>query len=156
MATLSLGQRYTFTAENISVPTSPSSFDIFQLATTAAVPILVDRIVATANATSAAIQRVQLLRRTSASTGGSAVTARPTNGGSAAAVTTGATLLTTTTGTAGDAIDSQEWNEFAPYEFNQRPEGIVVPVSSWLSLFLPAAPGSGYSVSITVEFVELK
>jgi hypothetical protein len=150
------GQGYTITADNITVPNTPSSFDVIQIATAATVPIFVYRIVATANAVAAAIQRVVLIRRSTASTGGTAVTPKPTNGGSAAASSTASYNLVTTTGTAGDQLDSQQWNEFAPYEFNQKPQGILVPAASWLSLFLPANPAAAFQASFTVEYVELK
>jgi hypothetical protein len=150
------GQGYTVTVDNFSVPISPGSFDIVQMATTSSVPIFVTRIIATANAVAASIQRLVLMRRSTAGTGGTGVTPKPTNGGSAAASTTVNYNLVTTTGTAGDLMDSQQWNEFAPYEFNQKPQGILVPVSSFLSLFNPASPGVAFNASFTIEFVELK
>jgi hypothetical protein len=153
------GQAYTLTVENLTVPTSPASgapFDLVQIATSAAVPILVRRVVVTANATAASIQRVQLLRKSAAGTGGTSCTAFATNGGSSATSTTCNYLVVTTTGGAGNAMDSQQWNEFAPYEFNQSPAGILVPVSGFISVSLVAAPGTTYSASFTVEFVELK
>lgn len=153
------GQAYTLTVENLTVPTAPSSgapFDLLQIGTSSTVPILVTRVVVTANAVAASIQRAQLLRRSTAGTGGTGVTAYPVNPGSSGSSVTATYLVVTTTGTAGNAMDSQQWNEFAPYEFNQKPGGILVPVSSFLSLALMAAPGSTYSASFTVEFVELK
>jgi hypothetical protein len=154
---IGLGQRYTLTVENLTVPTnSGTAFDLVQLATSSAVPIIVDRIVATAGVTSGAIQRLQLLRRTTTGTGGTGATPNPVNASAPAASTTCSYNVVTTVGTAGAALDSQQWNEFAPYEFNQRPGGVLVPVSSFLSLYIPSAPGSTYVASFTVEFIELK
>lgn len=154
---IGLGQRYTVTSENITVPTnSGTAFDLVQLSTSTTVPIIVDRIVATAGVTTGAIQRIALVRRSTTGTGGTGATANPSNASAPAASTTCSYNIVTTVGTIGAYIDSQQWNEFAPYEFNQRPGGVLVPVSSFLCLFLPAAPGSTYVASYTVEFVELK
>lgn len=153
------GQAYTLTVENLTVPTTATAgapFDLVQIATSSTVPILVGRVVVTANATAASIQRVQLLRRTTASTGGSSCTPFAANGGSTATSTTCSYLAVTSTGTAGNILDSQQWNEFAPYEFNQKPGGILVPASGFISVAFMALPGTGYSASFTVEFVELK
>lgn len=153
---LDTGIPYTATIENITVPTnSGTAFDLVQLATSSTVPILVQRIVATTGALSSVIQRVSLLARSSASTGGTGITPHPLVGGASAA-TTVAYSLVTTTGTAGNQYDNQQWNEFAPYEFNKLPGGLFVPPSSWVCLFLPQAPASTFSASFTVEFVEFK
>lgn len=150
------GLPYTVTVENITVPTnSGTAFDLVQLATSSAVPILVQRVVATAGVTTSAIQRVSLLARSTSGTGGTGVTARPLIG-TAVAATTVSYNVVTTVGTAGNIYDNQQWNEFAPYEFNQKPGGIYVPVSGFISLYLPAAPGSTFPASFTIEFVELK
>jgi hypothetical protein len=148
------GQAYTITQDNVSVGSS-STADIVQLQTSSTVPVLVTRIVMTANQTSATIQRVTLLRRSAGSTGGSAANIYPLNGGSSSASSSAVYNATTVSG-AGNIIDSQQWNEFAPYEFNIKPAGILVPVSSYLSLFYSATPGTGFSASFTVELVELK
>lgn len=152
------GQAYTLTVENLTVPASAGAtpFDLVTVGTSSSVPLLLQRVVVTANATAASIQRVQLLRRSTAGTGGTSCTPFATNGGSSGTSTTCNYLVVTTAGTAGNPMDSQQWNEFAPYEFNQKPAGILVPVSSFISVALMALPGTTYSASFTLEFVELK
>lgn len=150
------GIPYTVTVENITVPTnSGTPFDLVQLATSSAVPIVVQRIVATAGVTTSTIQRVSLLLRSTSGTGGTGVTARATNGGVAASTTVSYNVVSSV-GTPGNIYDNQQWNEFAPYEFNQKPGGIYVPVSGFISLYLPATPVGTFPCSFTVEFVELK
>lgn len=150
------GIPYTVTAENITVPTnSGTAFDLVQLATSSSVPILVQRIVSTAGVVASAIQRVSLLSRSSSSTGGTGITPHALVG-SAVAATTVSYSNVSSTGTGVNQYDNQQWNEFAPYEFNQKPGGIFVPVSGFLCLFLPAAPASTFPASFTIEFVEFK
>jgi hypothetical protein len=156
MALIDCGQSYTITSDNFSIPNSPASFDIIQIATAATVAVFLSRAFLFANAVTAAIQRVTALRRTSASTGGSAITPNPESGGSSAASCTVLLLPVTTTGTAGAQLDNQQWNEFAPYQFDLTPRGILIPAASWYSLFLPANPAAAFNASITLEIVEIK
>jgi hypothetical protein len=147
------GIPYTATFDNFTHPASVT--DIVQLATTASVPILVQRVVATAGVTTSNIIRVQAVLRTTTGTGGTGVTPRPLIG-SAAAVTTASYNVVTTQGALGNIFDSQEWNNFAPYELNLKPGGIFVPVSGFFSLFTTTAPAGTFPCSFTVEFVEFK
>ena len=156
MALIDCGQSYTITSDNFSVPNTPASFDLLQIATGATVPVFISRILLTANATSASIQRITALRRTTASTGGSSLTPNPLSAGSSAASCTVLLLPVTTTGTAGAQIDNQQWNEFAPYQFDLTPRGVLIPAASWYSLFVPANPAAAFNASITVEMVEIK
>ena len=153
------GQAYTITVPAMTIPTTAaagSTIDIFNIATSSTVPILVTRVVATAAQTAAAIGQVQLMRRSGAGSGGTGVSALPTNGGSSASSVTATYLVVTTIGGAGNVMDSQQWNEFAPYEFNQKPSGVLVPSSGFLSLALVGLPAGTYTAAFTVELVELK
>lgn len=151
------GIPYTASQENFTSPNSAT--DLIVMATTAAVPIVVTRIVMTSGSTSSSIVRVQLRTVSSAGTGGTGLSNGPKPlVGVAAAATTVNYNTVTTQGVLVSLYDSQEWNIFAPYEFNQKPGGIFVPVSSWLAVSQIAAPSgaASYPCSFTVEFVELK
>jgi hypothetical protein len=147
------GIPYTVAFDNFTAPASVT--DILQIATSATVPLLFQRLVVTAGVTTSNIIRVQLMLRTSGGTGGTGVTARPMIG-SAAASSTCSYNVVTTQGAAGNIIDDQQWNNFAPYEFNQKPAGIFVPPSGWISFFVTSAPAGTFPCSFTAEFVELK
>jgi len=154
---IGLGHRYKASVDNLTIAASPSSYDLILFATSATVPMIVDRIVCTANITTGQILRVVLQRRSTASTGGTGVTPTPSSPGSPSASTTVTYLNVSTTGTgSGTPLDSQQWNEFAPYEYNVRPGGDVILPNSYLGLFLPASPASTISASFTAEFIEIK
>ena len=156
MALIDCGQAYTITYDNFTVPNSGAPFDVFQLSTAALIPVFISKIYLFANASSAVIQRIQALRRTTASTGGSAANINPESPGSSAASCTALVIPTTTTGTAGAVLDTQQWNEFAPYQYDLTPRGILVPAASWFNLSCPANPAATFQASIMLEIVELK
>lgn len=154
---IGLGHRYSASFDSLTIATSPASYDLILLAPAAAVPIIVDRIAATAAAGTGTLQRVTLQLRSTASTGGTAVVPKAASNASPAASTTVTHLNLSTTGTAsGTPYDSQIWNQFAPYEWNEKPGGILIPPAFFLALFLPAAPTSTIAASYVVEFIELK
>ena len=153
---IGLGHRYKASVDNITIPTSPSAFDLILLAPASNVPIIVDRIVATASVLTGAILRLVLTRRSATSTGGTALVPTPSSPASPSA-STGVTYLTTAQGAAsGTPLDSQQWNEFAPYEFNVRPAGELIVPGTWLALSIPAVAASTVTASFTVEFIEVK
>lgn len=150
------GQGYTATADNVAMPITPASYDAIQIATSANVPVLITRIYASASIVAATLQRLVAMRRSTGSTGGTGVTPKATNGGSVAASCSVNYACVSGTGTPGDFIDAQTWNQFAPYQFDLTPRGILLPVSGFYSLFLPAAPSVQFTMSFTIELIELK
>src|ERR1017187_4319473 len=153
-----VGQRYTVSVDNLSLPTTPSAYDLLLFAPAAGIPIALDYLLVTAAQTAGTILRMVLTRRSAASTGGTGVV--PTPGGSPAAPSASTTVTyvnSSTVGTvSGTPLDSQEWNELAPYEYDVRPSGRLIIPGTWLGLFLPVAPASGIQVSVHAEFVEYK
>ena len=154
MALIVTGQDYEGGVENLSL--SNAAQDLIQFATTAAVPVLLQYIEVTAGTTTQNIMRIEMLRRTSASSSGSgSPTINPVSTQSGAAATTVTTALTTP-GSAGSVFGSQNWNVAAPLEYDYTPGGILIPVSSWLVLYTPAAFGSTLAVSIRFKLTELR
>lgn len=149
------GIPYTASQENFTAPTGIT--DLIVLSTSSTVPIVVQRIVMTAGVTASQIVRLQLRTVNSAGTGGTGLTNGPKPlTSSAAAATTVAYNTVTTQGTLVSLYDSQEWNPFAPYEFNMKPGGILIAPSAFLALSQLANVTGTYPCSFTVEFVELK
>lgn len=161
---IGLGHRYKVSVDNITIPASSTQAtgDLFMIAPASNVPIIVDRIVVTASALAGAILRAVLTRRSTASTGtangGGTVTPVASSPASPAASSTvsyniGSSAIGTASGTP---LDSQQWNEFAPYEFNVRPGGELIVPGTFLSLFLPAPASTTLSASFTIEYIEVK
>lgn len=160
---IGFGQRYTVTLGRLTsgspfvVPTnSGAPFDLIQFATSPAVPVILDRVVIAAEVTASLIVPIVALRRSTTGTGGTAVTPNPVNASAPSAVTTVSYNVVSSVGTAGAQIDSNAWNYFAPYEFNQRPGGTLIPVSSFFSLYIPVPPSSAFNASLTAEFIEVR
>jgi hypothetical protein len=148
------GIDYEGQVENFTL--SNASQDLFQIATGATVPMLVRHIIVTAGTTSQNIMRVQLVRRsTASSTSTASGTFAPKSPASTAA---SATLLAglTALGTVGSLLAPQEWNVAAPLEFDYRPKSIIIAPATWLCLFVPAAFGSTLPLSVWIECAEIK
>lgn len=158
---MEIGQAYTAQFDNATASLNGAiPYDLVVLATTATVPVLLERAVFTCNATGSQIQRLQLCRRSTGGSGGTALatTNLPTGSGSAVSPAASSTVTynVTTPGTLTLAMDSQQWNQLAPYEFNERPSGLLIPPSSFVGFFMPAAPGVAFIYSFTLEFREIK
>jgi hypothetical protein len=153
-----IGQRYKVSVDNLTLATSPSAYDLILFAPASNIPFAIDHMLVTAAQTTGTILRAVLMRRSTASTGGTAVVPTPAGSPAAPAASTTVTYLNTSTvGTAsGTPLDSQEWNELAPYEYDVRPNGDLIVPGTWLCLYLPVAPGAGIQVSFTAEFTEYK
>jgi hypothetical protein len=152
MSLADIGIEYTAAADNISLSTS--TYCVFQLTTTSAVPVFLKKLVATSSQTASTIAAVRLGIMTTAGTGGTSITPKATNGGVSRAATSTVVSLATL-GTINYVNDAQQWNEFSPYEFNLIPSGILVPVSTSISLQLYTAPAAGFFASFTAVFSEI-
>lgn len=129
------GLVYTFNISNATLGTA--STDIWTLGTSAAVPVLIHEIRLTGNQTVDTRLSLQILRRTTGPTGGSTITPRPLNKRNTVAAASTITTLPGTPGAAGDILEAEIWSELVPYSRIFTPdERILVPVSSWVSLFL--------------------
>lgn len=159
---IGLGHRYKAAINGVVLQTAPSAYDLILVAPAANVPVIVDRIVATASVLAGTILPLVLTRRSTASTGavtgGGTIVPTPSSPASPAASSTVSYLIgNTAVGTvSGTPLDAQQWNEFAPYEFNVRPGGELIVPGSYLALYVPVAPPSTVTASFTVEFIELK
>jgi hypothetical protein len=161
---MKLGHSYKATANGISIVTNGNTgYDIAFLAAYLNTPILLERVVVTASQTSPVILNMQLIRRTTLSTGGSSATPGKDSPASPAAVSAFSTICTTSTGTAGDIIDANQWNEFAPYDWDIRPEGVIIAPTTTtttpangIGLYLPTPPASTVTASVAIWFSEIK
>lgn len=147
------GLMYTATLGNTSWGTA--STDIWVLGTSSTVPVLIHEIRMTANQTTDTRNVLQVLRRSTGPTGGSAVTARALNPRNTLVAASTITSLPTTPGTAGNQVENEIWSQLVPFSRIYTPdERIYVPVSGWVALFLAVAPAA-VNVSWDVIFEEL-
>lgn len=149
-----MGLLYSAPFENITV--TDAAQDIVFLATSSSVPILVHSIRVSANVTTDVRARIQILRRTTAGSGGTGITPNAEFGRNSVSAATTATYARNTPGTAGNVIDAETWSLLVPYEFAPTPENrIHVPVSSYIALNLVAGTGASRTMSGRVFFEEL-
>jgi hypothetical protein len=153
-----IGHSYTAAGGQISFGyNSGTGYDALLLAAASTVPVILRRLILTASQTAAVIWPVQIFRRSAASTGGSAVVALPNSPGSPAASTTVTYGNVSSTGAAvGTSADSQEWNQFGPYEYDQRPQGLLILPATWCGIYFQAPQSAGFTGSFRVEFDEVK
>lgn len=154
---IGVGQSYTASAENISIPTTPTSFDLLQITAASGVPLLLSSIIYTGSVLTGTILRILLVLRSAASTGGTALTGtNDSPAGPAHSATV--SYLNTTLGSliANSTKDSWEWNAFAPYQFERSPGGILIAPGVSASLYTPAAPAAGIQGAFKVNFTEFK
>lgn len=150
------GQKYSVTTPSGGVTAAAANNDLFQIAPASGIPIYLHRVVLSANQLSAFVLPVLLLIRTSASTVGTALTPKNDSPAGPAASSAVTYNLSTSTGTAGASIDQQMWEEFAPYEFNRYPDGVIIVPGTWCCLYLPNTGNPTVQVSFTIEFTEVK
>lgn len=151
-----VGQKYSVSTPAGGITAAAANNDLFQIAPAAAVPIILHRVVVSANQLSAFVLPILLLIRTSASTVGTALTPVNDSPSGPAASCSVVYNLSTSTGTAGPTIDQQMWEEFAPYEFNRYPDGKIIAPGTWCCLFLPNSGNPTVGVSFSIEFTEIK
>lgn len=148
-----MGLLYTAAFENISL--TDAAQDIIFLATSSAVPIRIHYARFTASVTTDVRARIQLIRRTTAGSGGTGITPSELIGRNTVSPATTCTYLRTTTGTAGDVVAAEQWSLLVPYEYlpvpEQRPE---VAASSYIGFNLAAGTGATRTISGYVTFEE--
>jgi len=149
------GQGLMYSANITNLSSGTSVTDIFALETSASVPILIHEFRVTAAQTVDTRLNLQILRRTTAHTGGTTVTPRALNSRNTLPAATGVFGVTTTPGTAGNIIEGEQWSELVPYSRIFTPdERIYVPISGFLCLSIVSAPAA-VNLSGVVYFEEL-
>jgi hypothetical protein len=149
-----MGLFYSAPFENVSI--TDAAQDIVFLATSSSVPILIHSIRVSAGVTSDVRARIQLIRRTTAGSGGTGITPSELHGRNTVSAATTVTYARTTVGTGGDVLGAEEWSLLVPYEYLPTPEmRIQVPVSGFVGLHLVAGTGASRVMSGQVIFEEL-
>lgn len=151
---LGLGQKYNAIQSGFSVATTGSPVDLCTLVSVSNIPFVIERIVVTSSANAAAVQTLQLVRRSTAGSGGTAGTLTPEPNSAPAASSTFAYNVTTP-GTLKNGSDPEIWQMFAPYEFNRKPGGLLVVPGETFAIAFPSVPTS-FTASVHIEYVELK
>lgn len=151
---LGLGQKYNAIQSGFSVTTTGSPLDLVTLTAVSGIPIIIERCIITSGANAAAVQTLQLVRRSTAGTGGTSGTLTPEPNSAPAASSTFAYNVTTP-GTLKNGSDPEIWQMFAPYEFNRKPGGLLVVPGETFAIALPSVPAS-FTASVHIEYIEVK
>ena len=148
------GLQYTAAFENVSISATQ---DIFEFVAAAGVPLIIHRVELSWGVTAQEIVRLQILRRTTTGSGGSAVTPRAINPRNTVAAATTVNRNVTTPGTPSDVLWTYQQNLVVPVdELAGLPElKIVIPGGGRLALNLVSAPAAGRSCSGTIFFTEV-
>ena len=158
------GLMYTAQFSNVSVTNAVQ--DIWQITASATASILIHswRLTIVPTITSGVAQDVrinlQIVNRSTAGTGGTAVTPVAVNKcNSVAATSVWNRTVVTTQGTIGNIISGEQVSIIVPYERIYTPDQrVVLPAAasgSFISLFLTTAPGAAYNASSEVYFEEI-
>ena len=119
-------------------------------------PLRIHAVRLTAGVTTDVRARIQLIRRTTAGSGGTGITPVALHGRNSVAAATTATYARTTPGTAGNVIHAEQWSLLVPFEWLPTPEmRPTIPVSGFLGLNLAAATGATRVMSGSIIFEEL-
>jgi hypothetical protein len=155
------GLMYTSQFENVTVTNAVQ--DIWEIVAAAGVSVLLHQVKVTfvPTITSGVAQdvrvRLQLVERSTAGTGGSAVTpagVNPRNTVAAASTTT--RTVVTTQGTIGDLRWADQVSVIVPFELVFTADArIPIQGGGRLALFLVAAPGQAFQASSTIVFEEI-
>lgn len=150
------GQGLMYTAQITNVSSGTAAVDVLVIGTSASVPVLIHEWRVTSNAVADARLSLQVIRRSGAPTGGTAVTPRALNPRNTVAAASTVTSLPSSNGTPGNVLDPELWSVLVPYSRIYTPdERIYIPVSSWVALTFATAPGSAVNISASVYFEEL-
>lgn len=151
---LGLGQKYNAIQSGFTVTTTGSPLDLCTLTSVSNIPFIVERVVVTSSANAAAVQTLQLVRRSTTGSGGTSGTLTPEPNSAPAASST-FSYNVTTPGTLKNGSDPEIWQMFAPFEFNRKPGGLLVVPGETFAIALPSVP-STFTASVHIEYVELK
>lgn len=132
---------------------------IFQLTTSASVPIMIERIELQSNNLTSAQSMASLqwgYYATGTSTGGSTPTPTPLIKRLSNSAATGVRINTATMGTTFTAYDEWQWNTALPFDHVMGLDSlkILVPVSTAWALIFPSSPGTP-TISGAVYFTEM-
>ena len=149
-----MGLLYSAAFENVAL--TDAAQDILVLATSAGVPIVVHEIILSTDVTTDVRARIQILRRTTAGSGGSGITPRALAERNSVAAATTVTNMRTTPGTAGNVLDGDRWSLLVPFQRLYTPETrISVTVSGFVAVNLVAGTGASRNLSGKVVFEEM-
>lgn len=149
-----MGLIYSAPFENITV--TDAAQDIVFLATSSSVPILIHSVRLTAGVTTDVRARIQLVRRSTAGSGGTGITPSEYNGRNTVSASTTATYARTTPGTVGDVLQAEQWSLLVPLDWTWTPETRPhVPVSGYVGVNLAAGTGASRVISGQIIFEEI-
>ena len=145
--------RYQAAFENVTI--TDAAQDILFLATSSSVAAKIIGIRLSAGVTTDVRARIQIVRRTTAGSGGSSDTAGEVDALNSRAAATTVTTARTTPGTVGDVLHGEQWSLLVPFDYTPVPEGrIELPVSGFLGVHLVAGTGASRVISGSVLFEE--
>ena len=148
------GLMYSAPFENVSF--TDAAQDLVFLATSSSVPIIIHAIRLAAGVTTDVRARIQLIRRSTAGSGGTGITPSALHGRNSVAAATTATYARTTPGTAGNVLHAEQWSLLVPFDWLPTPEfRPQVPVSGFVGLHLVAATGAARVISGSIIFEEI-
>lgn len=149
-----MGLFYSAPFENVTI--TDAAQDIAFLASSSSVPLIVHAVRITAGVTTDVRARIQIIRRTTAGSGGSGITPSALHARNTVAAATTATSARTTPGTGGAIIHAEQWSLLVPFEWLPTPEMRPhVPVSGFLGVHLVAGSGASRVVSGSIIFEEI-
>jgi hypothetical protein len=147
------GLNYSVSFENIGIGATQ---DLIEITAAAAVPVKIHRIELSWGVTAQEIVRLQILRRTTAGSGGTAVTPSALNPRNTVAAACTVNRNVTTPGSAGDVLWTYQQNLVVPVDelFGLEELKIIVPGGARIGLNLASAPAASRNGSCTVYFSE--
>ena len=145
--------RYQAAFENVTI--TDAAQDILFLATSSSVPAKIIGIRLSAGVTTDVRARIQIVRRSTAGSGGSSITIGEVDSLNSRAAATTVTSARTTPGTVGDVLHGEQWSLLVPFDYTPVPEGrIEIPVSGFVGVHLVAGTGASRVLSGSVLFEE--
>lgn len=144
---------YSAQFENVAVSAAQ---DLIEVVAAAAVPVTLHRIELSWAGTTQEVCRLQILRRTTTGSGGSAVTPRALHGRNTVAAACTVNRNVTTPGTAGDVLWTYQQNLVVPIDelLGLDALKIIVPGGGRIALNLASAPAASRNCSLTLFFTE--
>lgn len=148
------GLSYSVNFENVTV--SAAVQDIWEGLTGGTTAITLHRIGMSWQRTTQENVRYQLLLRSTAGSGGSSVTARALQGKNTTASGVTWNRTVTTPGTAGNVLDSWDWNIVVPFDqvMGKSDLEIEIPAGTRFAFALLGAPGGAYAAASSIVYSE--